>query len=112
MDDPSLLPAPRATRKAPAAEALELWLLRSRWLTAPFYVGLALALLVLLYVFVMEAVHSLASLSELDGAHAILMALSLIDLSLAANLVLIVIFSGYENFVSKIDTGPSDRPDW
>ena len=41
------------------------------------------------------------------------MALSLIDLSLAGNLVLIVIFSGYENFVSKIDAdGEVDRPAW
>jgi uncharacterized protein (TIGR00645 family) len=44
---------------------------------------------------------------------AILMALTLIDLSLAGNLLLIVIFSGYENFVSKIDTGDhEDRPSW
>ena len=44
---------------------------------------------------------------------AILLALTLIDLSLAANLVLIVIFSGYENFVSKIDIGDhEDRPEW
>jgi uncharacterized protein (TIGR00645 family) len=44
---------------------------------------------------------------------AILMALSLIDLSLAGNLLLIVIFSGYENFVSKIDTASHDeRPEW
>jgi uncharacterized protein (TIGR00645 family) len=43
----------------------------------------------------------------------ILSVLTLIDLSLAGNLVLIVIFSGYENFVSKIDThGSEDRPSW
>jgi uncharacterized protein (TIGR00645 family) len=43
----------------------------------------------------------------------ILMVLSLIDLSLAGNLVLIVVFSGYENFVSRIDTGEDeDRPEW
>jgi uncharacterized protein (TIGR00645 family) len=42
-----------------------------------------------------------------------MLALSLIDLSLAANLVLIVMFSGYENFVSKFDVGDhEDRPDW
>ena len=38
--------------------------------------------------------------------------LSLIDLTFTANLVLIVIFSGYENFVSKFETGDHDRPDW
>lgn len=112
MVEPNFPPAGRAHGKHRAAEVLELWLLRSRWLTAPFYVGLALALPVLLYVFAKEVVHTLSEITELDGAHAILMALSLIDLSLAANLLLIVIFSGYENFVSKIDMRPSDRPDW
>jgi uncharacterized protein (TIGR00645 family) len=43
----------------------------------------------------------------------ILMILTLVDMSLVANLLLIIIFSGYENFVSKIDTaGHEDRPDW
>jgi uncharacterized protein (TIGR00645 family) len=50
---------------------------------------------------------------QMTADKAILLALSLIDLSLAANLVLIVIFSGYENFVSKIDVANhEDRPEW
>ena len=49
----------------------------------------------------------------MSGDDAIMLALTLIDLSLAANLVIIVMFSGYENFVSKIDTGShEDRPEW
>jgi uncharacterized protein (TIGR00645 family) len=49
----------------------------------------------------------------MSGDGAIMLALTLIDLSLAANLVIIVMFSGYENFVSKIDTGShEDRPEW
>ena len=91
---------------------LELWLFRSRWLMAPFYVGLVAALAALLYVFGAEAWRELAHLQGMSPEQAILMVLSLIDLSLAGNLLLIVIFSGYENFVSKIDTHPSDRPDW
>ena len=106
-------PLPRTSRKSEAERTIELWIFRSRWLILPFYLGLVLALAALLYVFVMEVWHDFGGLSELDGAHAILMALSLIDLSLAANLLLIVIFSGYENFISKIDTGdPLDRPGW
>jgi uncharacterized protein (TIGR00645 family) len=113
MDEPRPSPAPKASAKHAAAEVLELWLFRSRWLIAPFYVGLVVALLLLLYVFIMEVVHALGGLVQLDGAHAILMALSLIDLSLAGNLLLIVIFSGYENFISRIETGrPEDRPSW
>ena len=92
---------------------LELWLFRSRWLMAPFYVGLVVALAGLIVVFVNEAVRELSHLMSMGPEDAILMVLSLIDLSLAGNLLLIVIFSGYENFVSKIDTGADeDRPGW
>lgn len=98
----------------PAAERLlEISLFRSRWLMAPFYVGLVVALAALLVVFVNEAIHELAHVFTMSPEDAILMALSLIDLSLAGNLLLIVVFSGYENFVSKIDTGDDeDRPGW
>jgi uncharacterized protein (TIGR00645 family) len=95
--------------------ALERGLFASRWLMAPFYLGLAVALAALLVIFVGELVHDVPSLF-LPGAKpedAILMALSLIDLSLAGNLLLIVTFSGYENFVSRIDvSNHKDRPDW
>lgn len=98
----------------PAFErSLELWIFRSRWLLAPFYIGLIVALAALVVVFVNETIHELSGLMSMKPEGAILMVLSMIDLSLAANLLLIVIFSGYENFVSKIDTGADeDRPDW
>jgi len=92
---------------------LEAGLFNARWLMAPFYAGLVLALIALLVVFVGELVHALPHLLEMKAEDAILLSLSLIDLSLAGNLVLIVIFSGYENFVSKLHTGDSeDRPAW
>lgn len=92
---------------------LEYVLFNSRWLLAPFYLGLALALVMLLVAFVGELVHALPHLLESGPEEIILAVLTLIDLSLAGNLVVIIIFSGYENFVSKIDTGGSeDRPDW
>ena len=91
----------------------EAGLFHSRWLMAPFYAGLVVALAALLVVFVTELVHELPHVLTMSAEDAILLALSLIDLSLAANLLLIVTFSGYENFVSKIDTGgDADRPDW
>ena len=80
---------------------------------APFYVGLVAALIALLVVFFNEAVHELSHLFVMKPNQAIMMVLTLIDLSLAGNLLLIVIFSGYENFVSKIDTADDeDRPSW
>jgi uncharacterized protein (TIGR00645 family) len=96
---------------------LETWLERglfaSRWLMAPFYVGLVAALAALMVVFFKELAHELAHVMEMKPEDAILLALSLIDLSLAANLLVIVILSGYENFVSKIDTAShEDRPEW
>ncbi|MGN6315801.1 TIGR00645 family protein [Trinickia sp.] len=92
---------------------LEFSLFKSRWLLAPFYVGLVLSLVMLLVAFVGELVHGLKGLLTATPEQIILATLGLIDLSLAANLVVIVIFSGYENFISKIDTGNSeDRPSW
>ena len=76
-------------------------LFSSRWLLAPFYLGMVVALAVILVVFVRELIAELAHISGMGGEQAILLALSLIDLSLTGNLLLIVIFSGYENFVSK-----------
>jgi uncharacterized protein (TIGR00645 family) len=100
-------------RRHTAERWLEAALFGSRWLMAPFYVGLVLALVALLVVFAEELVMEVSHFGQLNPERAILMALSLIDLSLAANLVLIVIFSGYENFVSKIDTGAGvARPSW
>lgn len=102
-----------SANKNPAERWLESGLFFSRWLMAPFYLGLVAALFVLLVVFVKEAMHEFAHVAEMTPEGAILMVLSLIDLSLAGNLLLIVTFSGYENFVSKIDTADhEDRPGW
>ncbi|MDZ4761846.1 MAG: TIGR00645 family protein [Alphaproteobacteria bacterium] len=96
---------------------IESGLFASRWLMAPFYVGLIAALAALMVVFFQELAHEFPHLwsatEPMSAEGAILLALALIDLSLAANLVLIVMFSGYENFVSKIDVGRvEDRPEW
>ena len=92
---------------------LEKGLFASRWLMAPFYIGLVGALVVLLCSFVTELVHLILDIPNLHANDAILGALSLIDLSLAGNLLVIVIFSGYENFVSKINTvDHEDQPSW
>jgi uncharacterized protein (TIGR00645 family) len=94
-------------------QLLERGLFASRWIMAPFYVGLVGALVILLYSFGEELFHFLTHIREMTPDKAVLAALSLIDLSLAGNLLLIVIFSGYENFVSKFDLEDhEDRPDW
>ena len=92
---------------------IEKGLFASRWLMAPFYIGLIGALIVLLCSFIQELWHFITSIPIITQNEAVLGILSLIDLSLAGNLLLIVIFSGYENFVSKIDFDDhTDQPDW
>ncbi len=92
---------------------LERLLFTSRWLLAPFYVGLSLALLVLLLKFAGELVHLFALAWKGTETDVILGVLSLVDFALTGSLLVIVIFSGYENFVSKIiHSSHEDWPEW
>jgi uncharacterized protein (TIGR00645 family) len=88
-------------------------LFASRWLMAPMYLGLVVALAMLTVIFVKELFYYLPQIMEMSAEEMILAVLTLIDLTLAANLLLIVLFSGYENFVSKFDfDAGADRPEW
>ena len=83
--------------------ALERFLFSSRWLLAPFYVGLVIALVILLLKALQELLHFVLHAFTATESDVILGVLTLIDLTLTGSLIIIVIFSGYENFVSKID---------
>src|SRR5271156_1191414 len=85
-------------------------LFNSRWLMAPFYLGLVICLAVMLFKFFTKLWEFIIHAPVATEADIILGALSLIDVSLVGNLILIVVFSGYENFVSRID--PGNYPDW
>lgn len=96
---------------------LERWIEKiifaSRWLLAPLYIALAVGLLGILIKVGQELLHFLPHILETEGSRVILDALSLIDLALTGSLIVIVIFSGYENFVSRIDAdGHQDWPEW
>ena len=93
-----------------AEKVFESVLFNSRWLMAPFYLGLVISLAVLLFKFCEMVWEFILHAPVATEADIILGALSLIDVSLVGNLILIVVFSGYENFVSKID--PGAHPDW
>jgi uncharacterized protein (TIGR00645 family) len=105
---------------APATEAamrkielfIETIIFQSRWALAPFYLGLALSLLLLLYHFLVQLVAFVLKVPFASESEVILGVLSLIDLCFTGNLIVIVIFSGFENFVSRIDASDHDRPDW
>jgi uncharacterized protein (TIGR00645 family) len=88
------------------------FLFQSRWLLAPFYVGLVISLFVLLVHFVRQLGDFVLKMGSLTESEVILGVLALIDIVLVGNLLLIVIFSGYENFVSKFDIDSHDRPEW
>ena len=100
-------------RKRTAEDILERGLFASRWLLAPMYLGLVVALLMLVVIFFRELAYYVPQMMTLSAEAVILVALTLIDLTLAANLLLIVMFSGYESFVSKFDfDAGDDRPGW
>jgi uncharacterized protein (TIGR00645 family) len=101
----SLTPQLKRIKRGP-----ESVLFNSRWLMAPFYLGLVVSLAVLLYKFFAMLWEFILHAPLANEADIIIGVLSLIDISLTGNLILIVVFSGYENFVSRID--PGGHPDW
>ncbi len=94
--------------------ASERLLFASRWFLAPIYLGMVIALLAIVVKFFQELWHLVSHVIEFNGEDLILSILALLDLTLLANLVLIVILAGYENFVSKIAAArqAEDRPSW
>ena len=94
-------------------KSIERLLFACRWLLAPLYLGLALALIVLAIKFFQEAFHVLVHVTEYAEADLVLTVLAMIDLTLVGSLIVMVMFSGYENFVSRIDhDAGADAPAW
>ena len=95
------------------SDSLERLMYASRLLLAPVYMGLSLALLALFIKFFQELYHFIPFILELDESQLVLKLLSLVDLTLVGSLIVIVMFSGYENFVSRLDIGDStEKLDW
>jgi uncharacterized protein (TIGR00645 family) len=91
---------------------IETIIFQTRWILAPFYLGLAFCLLLLLYHFGVQIFEFVVKIPHASETDVILGILTLIDVVFTANLVLIVVLSGYENFVSRIEADDHDRPDW
>ena len=84
-----------------------------RWLLAPFFAGLMLAIIALLVKFGKELFGLLGGVFVNTTEQSIISILTLVDTALLASLILIIAFSGYENFVSKFNIGDhEDRPAW
>jgi uncharacterized protein (TIGR00645 family) len=85
----------------------------ARWVMAPIYLGLLVALAMVVVKFVQELVQAVPGFLTLPVSDAIVLMLTLVDLSLVANLVVIVILAGWENFVGRLLTSQTDdRPAW
>jgi uncharacterized protein (TIGR00645 family) len=82
----------------------------SRWLLAPFLIGLLFCLFLLIYRFFGDLYALTIQLPGLTWHDLVTGVLNMVDLALTANLIIIVIFSGYENFIRRID--PGEHPDW
>ena len=88
---------------------IEKTMYRSRWLLAPIYLGLTLALLALGIKFFQEVFHLLPHVVEMAEADMILVVLSLIDIAMVGGLIVMVMMSGYENFVSQLDVDENEE---
>lgn len=75
----------------------------SRWLMAPMYAGLAIALFMLMSIFIHDMYFAVLDLNNFSVDQAIIAVLTFVDLSMAGNLILVVMFSGYENFIARIN---------
>jgi uncharacterized protein (TIGR00645 family) len=84
----------------------------ARWILAPIFLGLSLALIALGIKFFQEAYHVVVHAVSMPEADLVLTVLAMIDIVLVATLIVMVMFSGYENFVSTIDAKGSDSLNW
>lgn len=84
----------------------------TRWLLAPIYLGLSFALLILGIKFFQEVAHVLPHVLEMSEADIVLTTLSLIDIGLVGGLIVMVMFSSYENFVSQLNLGNAEKLSW
>ena len=92
---------------------MEALIFASRWILAPFFIGLIVAMLVILVKFGKELFSLLMGIFGFYEHDTIISILTLVDTALLAVLLIIIVFSGYENFVSKINVGEhEDRPAW
>ena len=107
-------PAPsHSTSLSRVEQAFEFLVFGSRWIQAPLYGGLIVAELLYAFKFLLELWEMGIHFKQLEETKFMLGVLGLIDVTMVANLLTMVIIGGYATFVSKLEleTHP-DRPDW
>ena len=97
----------------PLERFVERLIFASRWLQAPLYIGLILVMALLVGKFFQELLHLSTDLWGMNESRMVLAVLGLVDMVMVANLIVMVVISGYENFVSRLDLdGVKDRLSW
>jgi len=109
-----MAPRGKSQRQAAIENVIEHIIFSSRWLLAPLYLGLVFALVVLVVKFIQGFLDIAQDIFDSTLQQTTIAILETLDIALLGNLILIVMFSGYENFVSKIGVaeGSEDRPSW
>ena len=92
------------------ARITEVIIFGSRWLVVPFLFGLIAGLAVLIFKFGLKLFDFVQQIGTAESTDVIVSILGLVDLTLTANLIVIVICSSYENFVAPIDY--AEHPNW
>jgi len=77
----------------------------ARWLLAPVFVGLSLVLVTLLIKFFQSATELLLNVFAMNETDLTLKVLTLVDVGLVGGMIVMVMYAGYENYVSRIDLG-------
>ena len=98
---------PRGLRPIPR------FIFASRWLQLPLYLGLIVAQVVYVYLFLKELLHLVLTSPSVTEQGAMLIVLGLIDVVMISNLLIMVIVGGYETFVSRMELNRHpDQPEW
>lgn len=85
----------------------------SRWLQAPLYAGLIVGGVLYAYKFIGELIHMCVTINEVTETQLMLGLLTLVDITMVANLIIMVIIGGYSTFVSRLDIDKhEDKPEW
>lgn len=93
--------------------AVEAVIFASRWIQAPLYLGLTVGGILYAYKFTVELIHLIANVNEITESEMLLGILTLVDITMVANLLVMVIIGGYSTFVSKMDIDShEDKPEW
>lgn len=84
----------------------------SRWLQAPMYAGLMVGIILYSYKFTLEIYHLIKEVPSIEESQFMLSILTLVDIVMVSNLIIMVIIGGYYTFVSRIEIRHEDRPEW